>query len=119
MTRFVEGNAVRLLQNGQQYFPALETAINDARREIFLQTYIFNDDHTARAIAAALCRAAQRGVVVRVAVDGFGGRDFVTHTMPKMLACGVQVLIFRREWRKLALNRCVFRSFVTGQSSST
>lgn len=105
MTRFVEGNAVRLLENGQQYFPALETAINDARREIFLQTYIFNDDHTARAIAAALCRAAQRGVVVRVAVDGFGGRDFVTHTMPKMLACGVQVLIFRREWRKLALNR--------------
>jgi len=103
--QFVAGNAVTLLENGEQYFPALEAAIDGAEREVFLQSYIFEDDGTGARITAALCRAAARGVAVRVMVDGFGGRSFVANLMPRLRAAGVQVLIYRRELRPLSLRR--------------
>ena len=99
------GNALTLLENGEQYFPALRAAIDQAEREIFLQTYIFEPDETGYSIAAALERAAARGVEVRVMVDGFGGRSFVAQLMPRMIERGVQVLIYRRELRPLSLRR--------------
>jgi len=99
------GNALTLLENGEQYFPALRAAIDGAEREIFLQTYIFEPDETGRSVADALERAAARGVEVRVMVDGFGGRSFVAQLMPRMIERGVQVLIYRRELRPLSLRR--------------
>lgn len=102
---FLAGNAVALLENGEQYFPALEAAIDRAERELFLQSYIFEDDGIGERIAAALSRAAARGVAVRVMVDGFGGRSFVAGLMPRLRAAGVQVLIYRRELRPLSLRR--------------
>jgi len=66
-------NSIVLLENGVQYFPALESAIDLATREIYLETYLFENDQTGRRIADALSRAADRGVMVRVLVDGFGG----------------------------------------------
>lgn len=105
MTVVVPGNAVVLLENGQQYFPSLEASVDAAEREIFLQSYIFSDDEVGRGIAAALRRAARRGVAVRVMVDGFGGRDFVHNLMPGMAEDGVEVLIYRRELRALSLRR--------------
>ncbi|MCW5622929.1 MAG: cardiolipin synthase ClsB, partial [Burkholderiales bacterium] len=89
--QFLAGNAVALLENGEQYFPALEAEIDRAEREIFLQSYIFEDDGTGARIAAALARAAGRGVAVRVMVDGFGGRSFVSRLMPRLREAGVQV----------------------------
>jgi cardiolipin synthase len=103
--QYLAGNAVALLENGEQYFPALEAAIDRAACEIFLQSYIFEDDLTGRRIAAALARAAGRGVAVRLMVDGFGGRSFVARLMPDLREAGVQVLIYRRELRPLSLRR--------------
>ncbi len=105
MTGFTDGNAITLLENGKQYFPALEAAIDDAEREVFLETYIFNPDITGRRIAAALCRAAGRGVAVHLLVDGFGGREFVRTLMAGLIASGVAVLIYRRELKLLSLRR--------------
>ncbi len=105
MTGFTDGNAITLLENGKQYFPALEAAIDDAEREIFLETYIFNPDITGRRIAAALCRAAGRGVAVHLLVDGFGGRDFVRALMADLVDSGVAVLIYRRELKLFSLRR--------------
>ncbi len=105
MSAFVAGNAVALLENGQAYFPALLEEIDAAAREIFLETYIFEDDATGAQVAAALGRAALRGVRVNVLVDGFGGRSFVRELMPRLLADGVRVLIYRRELKALSLRR--------------
>jgi cardiolipin synthase len=99
------GNAIGLLESGQAYFPALEAAIDGAWREVLLQTYIFAPDATGRRIAAALMRAAARGVVARVLVDGFGSRAFVRDLMADMIAAGVEVLVFRRELRVLPIRR--------------
>ena len=78
INRFLPGNRVTLLRSGGEYFPALAYAIDGAEREVWLETYIYADDDVGRIIAAALVRAAQRGVAVRVLVDGWGARHYLT-----------------------------------------
>ena len=75
MIRFVDGNRITLLQNGTDYFPALEAAIDRAVREIYLETYIFEHDHTGQRITAALKRAARRGITTHLLLDGYGTKD--------------------------------------------
>ena len=104
-TGFQPGHRIALLESGTQYFPALESAIDEARFEVFLQTYIFENDITGRRIAAALARCARRNVTVRVMVDGFGAREFVETMMPQLLEAGVQVLVYRRELGSFSLRR--------------
>jgi len=103
--RFINGNCITLLRNGAEYFPALEAAINDAQHEVHFETYIFAHDATGIRIAAALKRAAQRGVAVRLLLDGFGSQDFPREAIQDMLDAGVQVLIFRQKISPLSLRR--------------
>ena len=91
----VGGNQVRLLQGGDDLFPAMCAAMAKARREVWLATYIFDDDDAGRAVADALVAAARRGVAVRVVVDGFGAYGTLA-TLRRWLAdSGVQLEVFR------------------------
>ncbi|HEX4986268.1 MAG TPA: cardiolipin synthase ClsB [Burkholderiales bacterium] len=107
--RFREGNRVDLLRGGGQYFPALEREIDAATRDIHLESYIFEGDATGRRIAAALVRAARRGVAVRLLVDGFGSRAFAGSLRAELLDAGVQALVFRPENVLLRLRRTRLR----------
>ncbi|MBI4742940.1 MAG: cardiolipin synthase ClsB [Betaproteobacteria bacterium] len=102
---FLAGNRLTLLNSGAEYFPALIAAIGEARQEVHLESYIFEDDTTGRAVASALGDAAKRGVTVRVLVDGFGSRDFSGALMPALLEAGVQALIYRPEIARFQLRR--------------
>jgi cardiolipin synthase len=86
------------LRNGTEYFPALERAIDAARDEVWFETYIFADDVSGRAVAAAFERAARRGVKVRVMVDGWGAKFYLTASLEQeMAAAGVELLRYRPE----------------------
>ena len=61
---FLGGHRVRLLQGGDELFPAMREAIAQARHEVWLSTYIFHDDDAARAMATTLAEAGRRGVRV-------------------------------------------------------
>ena len=102
---YTAGNRLQLLRNGEAYFPALIAAIDRARHEVHLETYIFADDATGRDIAAALSRAAQRGVMVRLLVDGFGARDFDTGLGAGLGGDGVEVMVYRPEAGRYAFRR--------------
>lgn len=91
------GNRLTLLENGAAYFPNLVASLDAARWEIHLETYIFEPDATGREVADALMRAARRGVVVRVLLDGFGCRATPASFLAEMSGAGVEVLIFRPE----------------------
>ena len=95
MPEFTAGNRLALLKNGDQYFPALVAAIDAAKSEVFLQTYIFADDETGSLVADALARAAARGVATRLLVDGFGAKDFAPRFRDMLAAAGAEVLVFR------------------------
>ena len=92
MPIFLPGNRITLLKSGaDQYFPALEAAIDGARRDVHIETYIFADDPTGRRIAEALVRAAQRGVAVKVVVDGFGTRAYSGSLLTELHGRGVEL----------------------------
>lgn len=95
MTHFVKGNQITLLRNGAEYFPALESAINQARIEIHLQTYIFAADATGQRIADALKQAAGRGVSVCLMVDGYGSADTPPEFFKDMQQAGIALLSYR------------------------
>jgi cardiolipin synthase len=105
MSEFLGGNRITLLNSGREYFPALLAAIDKARVEIFLESYIFADDGIGNAVIAALVRAAGRNVAVRVLVDGFGARDFPEIFGPRLQAAGIQYLIYRKEVARFSLSR--------------
>jgi len=102
----VPGNRLTLLRNGTDYFPALEAALDAAATEVFLETYIFADDVTGRRIAAALTRAAARGVAVHVLIDGFGAHAHPwAALLPMLKDGGVRAFIFRPKISPLTLRR--------------
>jgi len=109
MIHFSEGNEVRLLVGGTEYFPALEAALDGAREEIYLETYIFENDATGQRIAAALVRAAQRGVATHVLIDGFGSKRMPDSLSLPMHAAGVQLLVYRPNISPLTLQRSRLR----------
>lgn len=92
---FTGGNDVRLRRGGDELFPAMLEAIAAARHEVWLATYIFNDDPAAMRVAQALCDAAARGVQVRVVVDGFGSRTKIAGLRELFRATNVGISVFR------------------------
>ena len=103
--KFIPGNELVLLRNGEQYFPALVRSFDEARREIFFETYIFADDETGSLVCDALARAAGRGVAVHVIIDGFGARDFAPRFTRVLNEAGARLLVFRPKISPLTLRR--------------
>jgi cardiolipin synthase len=95
MTDFVAGNRLTLIEGGRAYFPALEAACDAARHEIYLQTYIFDDDAAGQRIAQALMRAARRNVATHLLIDGYGSKRRNTRLIADMQQAGVHVLVYR------------------------
>ncbi|MDE2147919.1 MAG: cardiolipin synthase ClsB, partial [Burkholderiales bacterium] len=92
---FVGGNRIDLLQGGDELFPRMVAAIDAARAEVWLATYIFHTDPAAESVAAALRRAAARGVAVHVVVDGFGSKGPLPALRQGFAGSGVQLEVFR------------------------
>ncbi len=91
----VPGNLVDLLRNGQEFFPALIDAIDMARVHVVLETYIYADDDVGARVTDALVRAAQRGVDVRLVVDGFGAGDMPAALVHRLREGGVRLEVYR------------------------
>ena len=92
--RWTEGNRARLLENGEQFFPAVFEAIRAARFEVILETFILLDDNVGRELRAALLHAAQRGVRIDVMVDGFGSADLSPDFIAPLTEAGVRLRSF-------------------------
>ncbi len=92
---FLDGNRLTLLRSGTEYFPALQAAIAAARHFIHIEAYIFADDSAGRLLARALMDAAASGVTTRVIVDAFGSKRYFGALRDRLLAAGVEVLMYR------------------------
>ncbi|MFC1819836.1 cardiolipin synthase ClsB [Thermodesulfobacteriota bacterium] len=101
----IPNNQITLLQNGKAYFPAMEAALDWAMHEIYLESYIFENDNTGKRIAEALRRAAFRGVKTHMLIDGFGSNRFPKTMIDYLEAAGVMVLKFRPKISPWTLRR--------------
>ncbi|MEM1112159.1 MAG: cardiolipin synthase [Pseudomonadota bacterium] len=79
--QLVPGNRIVPLIDGDQAFPAMLDAINGAQDSIALLSYIFDADEIGKVFLEALLGAQERGVEVRVLIDGVGS----SYSNPNML----------------------------------
>ena len=97
------GHRLKLLKGGAALFDALVQAIDGARAEVMVETYIFEFKGAPIAVAEALERAAGRGVTVRVVVDGIGTGEVPPEWASRWRAAGVRWAVYNpaRGWRVL------------------
>lgn len=92
--RWRDGNRFRLLENGEEFFPAVFDAIENARHEILLETFILFADKVGLALHACLLAAARRGVQIDVTVDGYGSPDLTREFVQSLISAGVRFHVF-------------------------
>ena len=111
------GHSLQLLEGSQALFPALIEAMDAARHEVRLETYIFDCTGAGADVAEALIRAAQRGVRTSVVVDGLGTGAIPAVWRERFKQAGVEwrvyspvnllVLLLPTRWRRLHRKLCV------------
>lgn len=89
-----DGNEVKLLINGDEFFPCVFASIHNAQHEVLLETFIFFEDEVGVSLQQALIAAAQRGVRVEVTVDDYGSADLGEEFIAKMTDAGVHLHVF-------------------------
>jgi cardiolipin synthase len=106
---WIGGNAVEVLENGEQYYPAVFAAIGKARHEVLIEVFILREDKVGLELQHVLIEAARRGVRVDLSVDGWGSGDLSPAYVAALAESGVRLRAFdpRRPWFSLRLH--VFR----------
>lgn len=94
--RVTAGNRATLLVDGRLAFAAMLGAIEEARTEVLLESYIFAADDTGARFADALAAAAKRGVRVRVLVDAIGAWGTPRSFWNRLRQAGAEVHQFQR-----------------------
>jgi cardiolipin synthase len=94
------GDAYTVLRNGDETFPAMLEAVNNARTRIAFETYVFKDGDVGRRFVDAFEAAAKRGVQVRLVLDSIGA-SLPDEQLDRMKAAGVQTRWFNpvRFWQ--------------------
>jgi cardiolipin synthase len=87
----IDGNRVEHLENGNQIFPAMLSAIRGARESITFETYIYWSGEIGKEFAQALEERARAGVKVHVLIDWAGSQKLDETMIQEMEAAGVQV----------------------------
>ncbi len=85
------GNAVELLDDYDASLRSLIHDIDAARERVHLLYYLMLDDAVGDAVAAALQRAAARGVRCRLLLDAVGAKRGLRAYAPRLRAAGVRV----------------------------
>jgi cardiolipin synthase A/B len=91
---WIEGNAIELLENGEEYFPAVFKAIAEARHEVLIETFILFEDKVGIELQRVLIDAARRGVRIDLSVDGWGSPSLSPQYIGTLVEAGVQVRAF-------------------------
>ncbi|MFZ9572686.1 MAG: cardiolipin synthase ClsB [Limnohabitans sp.] len=116
-TALLADHRLELLQGSRGLFPALVVAMAQAREEILFETYIFDFHGDSLTVAEALAAAAERGVQVRVVLDGVGTPEVPKPWAQRWTQAGVAWRIydpispfglwFPTRWRRLHRKLCV------------
>lgn len=104
-----DGNRLQLLENGEEFFPAVFEAIAAAKKEVLLETFIFFNDKVGQELQKVLIAAAERGVSVDVTVDGYGSADLTGDFVAAMTLAGVRIHMFDPGKRLMGWRVNVFR----------
>jgi len=111
---FFTGNAVTVLRNGKEIFPAMLKAVEEARRTIRFLTFVYWTGDIADRMADALSDRAAAGVDVKVLLDAFGAKSMRQELIDRMEKGGVEIAWFRplSTWRLWAADNRTHRKIL-------
>jgi cardiolipin synthase len=89
-------NQIKMLNGGDETYPAMLEAIRQAQRSIVLQSYIFDHDTVGQELAQALIEAHHRGIRVRVLIDAVGSKYSHPPITALLRNAGVPTALFMR-----------------------
>ncbi|MDR9890504.1 cardiolipin synthase ClsB [Pseudenterobacter timonensis] len=104
-----EGNKITLLENGDNFYPAVFNAIDKAQRKVILETFIWFEDGVGKRLHEVILRAAQRGVEIEVLLDGYGSPDLSDDFVNQLTSAGVVFRYYDPRPRLMGMRTNVFR----------
>jgi cardiolipin synthase len=91
----VDDNQLTVLTGGAERLDALVALIDGARTSLKLRYYIFAEDSAGTRVREAMIDAANRGVAVRLIIDGFGSHaDGNDRFLIPLREAGIDVCLF-------------------------
>jgi cardiolipin synthase len=87
----IPGNSVQVLQNGDEFFPALLAEIAAAREAIHFETYVWWQGDICRQVAEAFAARARDGLQVRIMLDAVGSMKMEHKLLTMMKKAGCKV----------------------------
>ena len=91
----VDGNRVQILNNGDEFYPAMLEAIESARLSITMEQYIFWDGEVGRRFAEAFAAKVCSGIPVKLLVDAIGSATLGSEIFETLERGGCQLAWFR------------------------
>jgi cardiolipin synthase len=88
------GNRAEVLQNGDQFFPALFRDIAAARKSVHIETYVWWKGEICRQLASLLEEKAHQGVEVRLTLDAVGSNKGDNKLFRQMQKAGCKISYF-------------------------
>lgn len=89
-----QGNAIELMVDGETFFPRMLSEIDQARHSLLLEFYFVTPGMIAEKFIAALIEARQRGVMVKLIVDGFGAYRFIRADSQRLQKAGIDLVVY-------------------------
>ncbi|MFL6213702.1 MAG: phospholipase D-like domain-containing protein [Blastocatellia bacterium] len=101
---FLRGNSFSIYNNGDQFYPAMMAAVEQATRSITIEAYIYWEGRIGMRFAEAFAARAREGLPVKILLDAVGSSTIGNDILKTLEAGGCQV-----EWyhpvRWYSLNR--------------
>jgi len=88
---FLDGNRVQLLNNGDEFYPAMLQAINTAQSSITIEAFIYWHGQIGERFARALSERARAGVTVKILLDAVGSSTIGKEILRILKEGGCQV----------------------------
>ncbi len=91
---YTEDNSIDLYFTGKEKFGALLKSIEEAENFIYIQYYIFKTDKIGIKVINALKQKAEKGVTVKLLVDGMGSRKISRESRKGIVDSGIELAVF-------------------------
>jgi cardiolipin synthase len=96
----IDGNRVQLLNNGDEFYPAMLSAVREASASITIEAYIYWKGRVGMEFATALADRARAGVSVKILLDAVGSSTIGTEILQVLESGGCELAWFNpiRPW---------------------
>jgi cardiolipin synthase len=88
---FVPGNSLRILNNGDEFFPVMLDEVRRAEMSITMEAYIYWAGQIGLKFAEALSARARAGVRVKILLDAIGSSDIGDEIIKMLESSGCQI----------------------------